>query len=192
MTEKKERDEYLKAFGAKIKGLSEKRGLGRSEFAAEIGIDRVHLIRIEEGKTNTTVDVIRRIANVLEVKPGKLFPEQSSGSRISFSQNMRGHTSNGDFQGQPACNNSWEANLFFTASRNKKPSGKLPYPRLPAGQKQIVALPEVRDKGCATLEGAGWPLLLTLSQIFLFRMDWLYAMCGYSHENGTDPNEIFP
>jgi transcriptional regulator with XRE-family HTH domain len=68
MTEK----EYLKRLGKRITSKREALGLSREVFAQQIKLTRMHLYRIENGNTHTTITVLRRIAIALEMNLGEL------------------------------------------------------------------------------------------------------------------------
>lgn len=49
------------------------RGMSSEALAAEAGVDRVYLGRIERGIANPTVDVLERLASTLEIEVAELF-----------------------------------------------------------------------------------------------------------------------
>lgn len=65
-------DKALKAVGAQVRKLREKAGYSQQEFAYKCDMDLSQINRVELGKVNTSLSVIFKIAEVLEVKPSKL------------------------------------------------------------------------------------------------------------------------
>ena len=62
-----------KLFGRNVRYWRKERGLSQEEFAERSGLHPTYVSGIESGHRNPTVKVIGRIAQALEVKPGKLF-----------------------------------------------------------------------------------------------------------------------
>lgn len=60
--------ETQKAIGKSIKKAREELGLTQSELARRLGIHQPALSKIEQGKTNPTIDLLSDISNALEVK----------------------------------------------------------------------------------------------------------------------------
>lgn len=65
-------DKALKAVGLLIRKLREKKGYSQQKFADECDMDLSQINRIELGKVNTSVSIIFKLAEVLEIKPSKL------------------------------------------------------------------------------------------------------------------------
>jgi transcriptional regulator with XRE-family HTH domain len=62
----------LNAVGLNIRKFREKAGYSQQEFADLCDMELSQINRIELGKVNTSVSVLFRIADVLEIKPSKL------------------------------------------------------------------------------------------------------------------------
>jgi transcriptional regulator with XRE-family HTH domain len=65
-------EKVLKAVGLKIRQLREKAGHKQEDFAMMCKMELSQINRIELGKINTSISVIFKIAEVLNVKPGTL------------------------------------------------------------------------------------------------------------------------
>ena len=70
-----------KHFGARIKELRENRGLNQEQLAEIIGLESRHIIRIETGKSFTTIENIAKIADALNVNIDTLFKFRHKNSR---------------------------------------------------------------------------------------------------------------
>ena len=67
------RDEKaLKTVGLQIRKLREKAGYSQQEFADMCEMELSQINRIELGKVNTSISVLFKIAEILELKPSKL------------------------------------------------------------------------------------------------------------------------
>jgi transcriptional regulator with XRE-family HTH domain len=64
-----------KIIGTNVRRLRKERGLSQEELAGEAGIAMRHLGRIERGEGNPTVEVLGKLASVLEVHPSELLVE---------------------------------------------------------------------------------------------------------------------
>ncbi len=64
---------FLKGFGARMKQLREERGLSQSQLADAVDVERNHIYRIESGKTNPTIGLLRDIAEALGISLAELF-----------------------------------------------------------------------------------------------------------------------
>lgn len=62
------RSEARKRIGAKIRHLREKKGIEAKNLATMVNIDAANLSRIEQGKYSIGLDILTRIAHVLDVK----------------------------------------------------------------------------------------------------------------------------
>ena len=69
---KKEIDKYLKIVGDRIKNQREKNNYSIEKFSELVGISRMQLYRIEGVKVNTTIAVIKKMAVILDIRPGEL------------------------------------------------------------------------------------------------------------------------
>ncbi len=61
--------------GQHIRKLRMQRGLSGSELARRAGVSRSLISQIERGTSSPSVDVLRRIANTLDIRVGMLFDE---------------------------------------------------------------------------------------------------------------------
>ena len=66
---------WEKIVGANVRRLRKSRGLSQEELAGEAGIAMRHLGRIERGEGNPTVEIMGKLAAVLDVHPGELLAE---------------------------------------------------------------------------------------------------------------------
>lgn len=62
-------------FGHAVATLRKERGYSQERFALEANIARKYMSDIENGKRNVSLDVIKRIADKLEIPISKLFEE---------------------------------------------------------------------------------------------------------------------
>jgi transcriptional regulator with XRE-family HTH domain len=60
-------------FGANVRRVRLKRGMTLESLATEVGLAYSYLGGIERGQRNPSLNVVERIANVLESDPAKLF-----------------------------------------------------------------------------------------------------------------------
>lgn len=60
-------------FGQRLKTLRLQAGLSQEAFADKCGLDRTYISGIERGVRNPTLEVIKVIADGLEIKLSKLF-----------------------------------------------------------------------------------------------------------------------
>lgn len=68
------KDRHLLAIGAHIRALREARGFTQEGLAAAVGIDRAYYGGVERGERNVAARNLVRIALVLGVEVGALFP----------------------------------------------------------------------------------------------------------------------
>ncbi len=63
---------YLKAFGKHLRTLRKEKGFSQETlgFEAEVGKNQIGMI--ERGEINTTISTLKKIADVLKVKPSEL------------------------------------------------------------------------------------------------------------------------
>lgn len=64
---------FLKALGTKIRTLRKQQNISQDQLAFETGIRREQIIRIEFGKQNTSIDILKKIADTLDIKVKDLF-----------------------------------------------------------------------------------------------------------------------
>ena len=62
-------------FGIKIQQLRKLRGMSQEQLAALSGLDRSYISGIEQGKRNASLEVIAKLAKVLEINIKELFEE---------------------------------------------------------------------------------------------------------------------
>ena len=62
-------------FGFAVATLRKERGYSQERFALEANIARKYMSDIENGKRNVSLDVIKRIADKLDISLSKLFEE---------------------------------------------------------------------------------------------------------------------
>lgn len=65
---------HLEALGRRIRKLRKKCGYSQEDFANEAGLDRAYYGGIERGERNVATINLIRIATVLGVEVGDLFP----------------------------------------------------------------------------------------------------------------------
>lgn len=65
-------EEYIKAFGKRVKELRELKQLSQRKFAEIAGIKYSQIGRIERGEQNTSLSSIYVIAKALEITPSQL------------------------------------------------------------------------------------------------------------------------
>jgi transcriptional regulator with XRE-family HTH domain len=56
-----------------VRRLRVLRGVSSETLAADAGVDRSYMSRVERGIANPTIDILERIAGVLEVEIAELF-----------------------------------------------------------------------------------------------------------------------
>ena len=65
-------DNRLQKIGKNIRRIRKERLLCQIDLAVTIGIDRAYLSEIENGKTNTSINILLAIADALDVSIVKL------------------------------------------------------------------------------------------------------------------------
>lgn len=65
-------EEFLIRFGLRVKSLREAKNLSQEDLANDCNIAKSQIARIERAKVNTTVRIIVKIANALELEPSVL------------------------------------------------------------------------------------------------------------------------
>lgn len=68
LTRKMTKKEYLEKIGARIIEIREEKGFAKEVFADKLGISRMQLYRIENGKVNTSIGAMRDICSALNIK----------------------------------------------------------------------------------------------------------------------------
>lgn len=61
------------SLGATIAALRKKRGLTQAQLAEAVRVNKRGIIRVEQGSTSLTVDVLMRMADALGVRASELF-----------------------------------------------------------------------------------------------------------------------
>ena len=72
-TEATAKVDSLRKFGSRVRELREARGLRQSDLAERAGIDRVSVVRIEQGLRDVGVSRVVALAAALQVRPQDLF-----------------------------------------------------------------------------------------------------------------------
>ncbi len=67
------RSDELLRLGARVRALRLERGLTQQQLADAVGVHRVNLNKVENGRTDLGVSHVRRLAEALDVDPGRLF-----------------------------------------------------------------------------------------------------------------------
>ncbi len=72
---KREKEEavYLKQLGKRIKTLRKEKGIKQVELAYSCEIEKQSMSRIEAGNTNPSILLLRKIAEILDVRLSELF-----------------------------------------------------------------------------------------------------------------------
>lgn len=65
-------EKYQIALGKKIAALRKERGWNQEEFSDRSGIERSSLARLEAGGVNSTINILRQIADALGISIGEL------------------------------------------------------------------------------------------------------------------------
>jgi transcriptional regulator with XRE-family HTH domain len=64
---------FLKVLGKRIKDIRLKQKISQNQLAFEVGIRREQIIRIEFGSQNTSIDILKKIADAFEMELKDLF-----------------------------------------------------------------------------------------------------------------------
>jgi transcriptional regulator with XRE-family HTH domain len=67
--------DFRQIFGTNLRKARNAKKMSQEALAFDAGIDRTHLSEIENGKISVGLDIIVRLAGVLEVKPADLLQE---------------------------------------------------------------------------------------------------------------------
>ena len=65
---KKPDRKFLKALGKKARELRKENKMSQDQLAFEVGIRREQIIRIEAGSQSTGIDVLKKVADVFDIK----------------------------------------------------------------------------------------------------------------------------
>lgn len=68
-----ERIKFFQALGKRISGLRRKEGLSQEALASKIGIDRVAVGYIEQGRRKPSLNTVYSIAKALNVSVAEIF-----------------------------------------------------------------------------------------------------------------------
>ena len=83
-------DEFLRAFGDRLRGERERRGMSRKLLADHAGISERYITQIESGKGNVSIVILRQIASALGLPLSRLvaeeapLPEESRANRVAL------------------------------------------------------------------------------------------------------------
>ncbi|MFN8578116.1 MAG: helix-turn-helix transcriptional regulator [Candidatus Sericytochromatia bacterium] len=69
-----DKQEFLKIISYKLRFIRASKGYSQDKLALESNIDRTHISRIERGQANPTAFQLIKIALVLNIEAGELFP----------------------------------------------------------------------------------------------------------------------
>lgn len=67
------KEEYLSAFGNRVRSLRNDMNISQEKFALKIGMDRTYFASVETGKRNISILNIKKIADGLEISVSELF-----------------------------------------------------------------------------------------------------------------------
>lgn len=70
---KKVKNKMKKNLGRKIKEIRKEQNLSQSQLAFESGLSREHILRIEKGNENATVETLAALSVVMNVPVKKFF-----------------------------------------------------------------------------------------------------------------------
>jgi putative transcriptional regulator len=65
--EKREKEQYLKAFGAHVRKVRLEKGISAAEFGRRAFIERSNIARLEMGRMNPTLYTLRQLSEALEM-----------------------------------------------------------------------------------------------------------------------------
>ncbi len=74
---------YTNEFGARIKKRRKALGLTQEQFAEQLGISPNHVSSIENGKSDASIKVTKKICNTLKINPDYLFLGNMHSNNIS-------------------------------------------------------------------------------------------------------------
>lgn len=69
-------NEINSRFGAIVRKKRGKAGLTQEELASAIGLSRTAVTNVESGKQGTTIDMLYRMADAMNVEPADLLPSK--------------------------------------------------------------------------------------------------------------------
>lgn len=65
--------EFQKAFGARLRDVRKGKGISQGKLSVDTGMSEGYLSRLENGKVNVTLDIVRRLGIALGVEARVLF-----------------------------------------------------------------------------------------------------------------------
>ena len=71
--ERREKELWLKSFGSHIKKMRIKKGISGAEFARLLFIDQPNLTRLEKGRVNPSIYLIKEMCDVLDISMEEFF-----------------------------------------------------------------------------------------------------------------------
>ena len=71
--EGREKQQWLKAFGAHLKKMRTSKGISGAEFARQLDIEQSNFTRLEKGRTNPSVYLIKKICDVIDISMSEFF-----------------------------------------------------------------------------------------------------------------------
>ena len=69
----KTKDETLKSLGKKVQKLRQEQNLTQEDFAHQLGISRVYMGYIEQGRNSPSLEVLEKIAKALKTSISSFF-----------------------------------------------------------------------------------------------------------------------
>lgn len=82
--------EIREVFARNLRILRQARGLSQEELAHSAGIDRTYISSLERSIYNASIDVVDRLATVLDVKAMQLLdPDAEAVMRLGLDQKIR-------------------------------------------------------------------------------------------------------
>ncbi len=82
--------EIREVFARNLRILRQARGLSQEELAHSAGIDRTYISSLERSIYNASIDVVDRLATVLDVKAMQLLdPDADAVMRLGLDQKIR-------------------------------------------------------------------------------------------------------
>jgi putative transcriptional regulator len=73
--EKKEKQLWLKAFGAHVKKMRLKKDISGAELARLLFMDKPNITRLEKGRVNPSVYLVKQLCDVLHISVDDFFKE---------------------------------------------------------------------------------------------------------------------
>jgi XRE family aerobic/anaerobic benzoate catabolism transcriptional regulator len=77
-------DDFLRAFGERLRGERARRGMSRKLLADHAGISERYITQIESGKGNVSIAILRQIAGALGVPLGKLVADERPSPELAL------------------------------------------------------------------------------------------------------------